>query len=233
MKQGIKITLTLLIPLVIGLTSCLKDVKSPTDPGGSNNVVEFQNSSIPVSYTSIYYQYANSVLFPSTGLDTGGFNVNVNYAGAVFAAPQDITVTLAIDTAALSAFNASESSNYIVAPTDVFSFPSTITIPKGQNLGQIRVTITKAADFDFNAQYALPLTITTSSYGIVSTNFGTVMYTYVGRNKYDGLYSLDQLRTPSIRLKKTIINLHLQQAGAPPVSGLPRPSLFLMAPLIN
>jgi hypothetical protein len=49
---------------------------------------------------------------------------------------------------------------------------------------------TAPADYDFNASYALPLTISSASYGIISTNFGTAIYSFIGRNKYDGSYSL-------------------------------------------
>jgi Domain of unknown function (DUF1735) len=178
-----KISIVLLTLGVAGLSSCLKDAKSNSDASlGTNNVVEFQNSSVPISYSSIYPQYDNSLIFSP---DTSGFNVNFNWAGAQLNAPQDITITVALDTAALSAFDANQSQGYALPPADVYSIPSfTATIAKGSNYARIRITITNAADFDFNAQYAIPLTITASSYG-------TAIYSFSGRNQYDGAYSMD------------------------------------------
>lgn len=183
------ISLGLLAVAVLGMSSCLKDIKSNSDPSlGTNNVVEFQNNSIPVSYISIYPQYSmGGLLFNN---DTAGFNINVNWAGPQFEAPQDITLTLAIDTVAMNAFNADQNVSLTVPPADVFTFPSTITIKKGTMQTITRAVITEAADFDFNASYVLPLTIKSSTYGQVSTNYGTAMFTFGGRNQYDGLYTM-------------------------------------------
>lgn len=181
---------TLAAFLFLAQTACLKDHISPSDPkGGTNNVVEFRNSSIPVSYTSIYPQYANSLLWNP---DTSGFNINFDYTGAVYAAPQDIKITIAIDTAALTAFNNDQSSDYVLPPTDAYSFATTVTIPKGSHSATIYCHVTLTSDWDYGADYALPLTITSASYGIISSNFGTAIYSVAGRNKYDGSYSLRQ-----------------------------------------
>lgn len=174
--------------VVLAQASCLKDKLNNADPAaGSNSVVEFQNSSIPVSYTSIYPQYSNSLIFAP---DTAGFNINVNYAGANNGAPQDIQVTLAMDTAALSKFNADQQASFEVPPTDLYTLPTTVTIPKGKSQATIRVTVKLAADYDYSADYVLPLKISAASFGTISSNFGTAMYSFSGRNKYDGSYSL-------------------------------------------
>jgi hypothetical protein len=179
--------------LFLTQTACLKDKAGTTDvKAGTNNVVEFQNSSIPVSYTSIYPQYNNSLLWNP---DTSGFNINFNYTGAEAVTPQDIKITIAIDTAALSAFNADQSAGYVLPPTDAYSFATTVTIAKGTRQATIYVNVTLTSDWDYNADYALPLTITSASYGTVSSNFGTAIYSVSGRNKYDGSYSLREKTT--------------------------------------
>lgn len=173
--------------LILTQTSCLKDKLNNSNPAaGSNNVVEFQNSSIPVSYTSIYPQYNNSLLWNP---DTSGFNINFNYTGAEATTPQDIKITIAIDTAALNAFNTDQSANDTTPPADAYSFATTVTIPKGSRSATIYCNVTLTADWDYSKSYALPLTITSASYGVISTNFGTAIYTISGRNKYDGSYS--------------------------------------------
>src|ERR1700742_334969 len=114
---------------LLAQTACLKDKVSNSDPKNSNNVVAFQNAELPSSYTSIYPQYNYSLIFHP---DTAGFNINIEYAGAEATAPEDIKITLGIDTTALNAFNAQQSTNYIAPPTDLYSIPTTATIPKGQ-----------------------------------------------------------------------------------------------------
>src|SRR5689334_22919081 len=122
--------------VVLSQTACLKDQVGTTDPAaGSNSVVEFQNSSIPVSYTSNYPQYNNSLIFKP---DTAGFNVNVNYAGPNNGTPQDITVNLALDANALAKFNVDQGTDYIIPPADLYTLPTTVTIPKGKRDATIR-----------------------------------------------------------------------------------------------
>jgi len=191
LNKIIGISLTAL--LVLTQTACLKDKVGNSDSkGGTNNVVEFQNSSIPVSYTSVYPEYANSLLWNP---DTSGFNINLNWTGTQYTAPEDIKITIAIDTAALSAFNADQSTNDTLPPADAYSFPTTVTIPKGSNGATIYCHVTLSSDWNYNASYALPLTITSSSYGTISSNFGTAIYSVSGRNKYDGSYSLRERQT--------------------------------------
>jgi hypothetical protein len=173
--------------LVLTQTSCLKDKLNNSDPAaGSNNVVEFQNTSVPVSYTSIYPQYDNGITL--TG-DTGSFPINLNYTGAIAVAPQEITITLTLDTAALSAFNANQGTSYTLAPSDDIAYATSVTIPKGVNTTQIHAVVTTNSDWDYSKTYALPLTISASSYGIVSSNFGTAIYTFVANNPFAGTYT--------------------------------------------
>jgi hypothetical protein len=173
------------------LTSCLKDFKTPQDPSlGTNNVVEFQNISVPVSYSTVYPEYSLGGL--SFVNDTAGWNIIVAWTGPEYNAPEDITVTLKMDTVALDAFNASSGDSYVAPPSDVVSFPTTVVIKKGTPQTIVRATATLASDYDFSASYALPLTISASSYGIISSNYGSSMYSFAARNKYDGLYTLTE-----------------------------------------
>jgi len=173
--------------LLVGQTACLKDQSGNSDPKtGTNSVVEFQNSSIPVSYTSIYPQYNNGIKLVN---DTASFRVNFNYAGPNNGAPQDIQITIAMDTAALSAFNADQEKNYVTPPTDILTYPTTVTIPKGSTSAYIIVKVTKASDWSYADAYALPLSIKSASYGIVSTNFGTAIYSFGDKNRFDGMYT--------------------------------------------
>ena len=188
MKQYKRTGLFLLASLTLAQMSCLKDSPNNASPSaGSNNVVEFQNSSIPVSYTSVYPQYDNGVNLKN---DTGSFPVNLNYTGAVSVAPQDIKISLALSQTALDSFNNNQGTGYIIPPADTYTLATSATISKGTAQVTVRALInTSAADYDYNASYALPLTITQASYGIVSSNFGTAIYSFIANNAYAGNYT--------------------------------------------
>ncbi len=189
MKHLNKFNLLSITMLMMILTSCLKDSAPVADPSaGTNNVVEFANSNIPNSYTSIYPQYVNDLKqLGITGSDT--FNVNIDWAGPQATAPQDIVVTIAVDQTSLTAFNTDQGSTYTIPASTVFSIPSTATIKAGTQQVTVKAIISSTG-YDFSKNYALPLKITASNYGTVSTNFGTAIYSFSARNKYDGHYTL-------------------------------------------
>lgn len=64
-----------------------------------------------------------------------------------------------------------------------------VTIPSGQR--QVEKTIKLFTNnFDFSKNYAIPLTITESSFGVISGNFETAIYAVGAKNKYDGVYEV-------------------------------------------
>jgi hypothetical protein len=173
--------------VILSQTACLKDKPNNADPSaGTNNVVEFQNTSVPVSYTSPYPQYDNGITMSS---DTGSFPVLVNYAGSIATTPVDININLALNQNALDSFNSAEGTSYVIPPADTYTMVSTVTIVKGTAVAGISIKVNTApADYDYTASYCIPLTINSASYGIISTNFGTAMYTFVANNAWTGTY---------------------------------------------
>lgn len=180
MFKIIKTTRICIVALAVCMTfnSCLKDNTPPPLYSWSvPNTIAFQDnggaSAGGAGYGSTtapfpLYQFP---LTPSGNGDTAGFAAIVIY-GPNGTAPEDITVNLAIDTAGLNAFNAYNSTPFIAPDPSTYSFPASITIPKGQTQGYARVTVNVNAIADPNAYYAIPLMITSASYGTVSTNFG-------------------------------------------------------------
>lgn len=82
-------------------------------------------------------------------------------------------MNLALDTTALAAFNAYNYTSYIYPPDpSTYTFPASVTIPKGQSQAYARVTVNGNSNPNVNASYAIPLMITSVSYGSVSSNFG-------------------------------------------------------------
>ena len=190
---------SVLVGLSIGFASCLKDnTPPPLDSSYSvPNLVSFQDNGGRSGGGAGYgttttpfplYNFSFSLLN-----DTAGFDAIVIY-GPTATAPQDITLSIAVDTAALNSFNNANSTSYVAPDNTTYSFPSTVIIPKGKSQAFVHVTITASPTFDFTVSYALPLSIKSSSYGAVSANFGTEINTYVVKNQYDGKYSL-QIKT--------------------------------------
>ncbi len=178
------------MPAIIALafTSCIKDHLS-LDPAQSNNVVEFANTgTIASAAGAIHPRFA--VDLGNLGLnDSTTFNINLSYSGAE-AAPQDITVSLAIDEDALAAFNADQGAHYTTPPASIFRLPATGVIKAGERRVQLKVTIIRTNDFNFDVAYALPLKISSVSTGVVSGNFGIALYSFAARNIYDGVYEM-------------------------------------------
>ena len=181
-----KIVLSLLALGTLTQQSCLKDNANNTSPSlGTNNVVQFFNSSIP-TYNTIWPEYDNGITIKN---DTGSFPVNLNWTGAEAKTTRDISVTLAVDTAALNNFNTANGSDFEMLPDGSYSFPTTAVIAKGSNMIQLRPVITTSPGWDCSKTYALPLHIVSSSFGLVSTNYGTAIYTVVANNQFAGTYT--------------------------------------------
>jgi hypothetical protein len=190
---------SILIGLSIGFTSCLKDnTPPPLDSSyGVANLVSFQDNGGSSGGGAGYG--TTTTPFPlfnfsfSLVNDTAGFDAIVIY-GPSGSAPQDITLNISVNQSALDSFNNANSTSYVAPDNTVYSFPSSVIIPKGKSRAFVHVTITATPSFDFTASYVLPLTITSSSYGAVSANFGTELNSFVVKNQYDGQYSL-QIKT--------------------------------------
>jgi hypothetical protein len=186
----------------VSLVSCLKKDTTFYDASASPSAIGFgPMGNTPPAFLSpsghAYYLVDLGVVAPG---DTSGFNINIVYGGTS-AAPEDITVNLGVDMAALTAYNAYNDSvnavngttggDYVAPPADVASFPASIVIKAGTRMGQGRGIITSAPDFDFNAAYALPLKITSvSSNTTISNNLGSAFFNFNIRNKYDGIYQI-------------------------------------------
>jgi hypothetical protein len=185
--KNMKIKTLLFATALVSLTSCLKEGRMNTDPGAANAVVEIANTGDNVTSSGIagFYSDLGSVAAGSSK----SFNINVRYAGPG-TAPSDITVTLATDQATLTTYNAANGTNKVVPPTTVYSFPTTVTIPKGATEVTVDAKITVSPDFDFNKAYGIPVKITQVSTGIVSGNYGAVVYSFGVRNIFDGHYTV-------------------------------------------
>jgi hypothetical protein len=181
-----------LLTLAVGVIgqSCVKSVSGRTD---------FENLAPTVLIPEGGLQNLTTValLFPpdptvDDKLDTAYFHVN--YA-ATDVAPADQVVSLAIDPAALAAYNATGGVQYEAFPDSIFAFTATsATVPKGANYsGQIPLVI-HSNKVDPTKSYMLPISITTAPAGAtISSNHKTVYFHLIG-NPIAGLYNWDWYR---------------------------------------
>jgi len=170
---------------VVGLSSCLKQDPA-LNPEESNNVLEIYE---PVPTPTLSPANASYPLYGASFdiMPAAEFIVEVNYAGDE-TAPQDITVNLELDEQALLDYNDEQGTHYSLIPNNVFSVDSwTVTIPAGQKKAQMVVQLF-TDQFDLAESYAMPVKIASASSGIISSNFGTVIYAVVAKNKWDGKY---------------------------------------------
>ena len=197
MKTFLKIASVL--ALVTGLSSCLKD--EPIIGAKPQNIIEF--------YTTDTYQSSVSALYPVYGKSfvTGqasSFDITVSYSGTE-TAPEDITVDVQVDPTALTKYNTKAAvdgdSQYQPLAASIYSIPTNkVIIKKGERRAKLTVNVNiPVTGFDFDALYALPLTIKSTSKGTISGNFGSVLYAIGGKNQYEGVY-----RSKGVRVHPTL-----------------------------
>lgn len=177
------------------LSSCLDDKTQALDPSLSTNVVEFKN---PAGFSS---PFGSKYALYTQAFDVAPENsypITVSYSGAQVA-PEDITVTIGVDAAALTQYNGERAAEaakaggaaptpYDLIPPTLYTLPATVVIPKGQRTATVDLKF-KSVNFDFTKLYALPVQIRSISSGTISGNFGTILINVNAKNKYDGVYS--------------------------------------------
>jgi hypothetical protein len=169
---------------MVTLTSCL-DEDPLFDPDKVENVIEFYDIGLIASVNSVYPLYVNSF----KEAEVVELTILVSYSGAQ-ENNQNITVKFKVDPAALDEYNSTENTDYEVLPSDLFSVDAMeVVIPKGQRQVE-KVIKLFTSKFDFTKNYAIPLTITETSFGIISGNFETAIYSVGAKNKYDGIYEV-------------------------------------------
>ncbi|MEZ0542380.1 BT_3987 domain-containing protein [Fibrella arboris] len=172
--------------MAFGLTSCLKDDAHYVDFAGAASVID-----IPTS--AFYGVVANQGLSIQTAPVSYSFNVNLSGPQTL---GQDVTVNLAVDPAALTAYNAANGTNYQPLPAALYQFTTTsTTIKAGQRLAAVTVNFFSGADKITNptayndANYALPIRVTGTSNNLaVSSNYGYKIISLKLKNQYDGTY---------------------------------------------
>jgi len=180
------INLFVLLLIISGISSCVEE--DPFfDPDDVENVIEFKSAgNVQSPIGAPYPLFINAYdIAPEQSMD-----IVVSYSGADVA-PTNITVNIGLGTQAmLDAYNEAEETEYIMLPANLYTLPTSITIPQGERTVTYSVKLA-TNQFDVTENYALPLTITSASSGIISGNFGSAIFAVSAKNQWDGNYTVE------------------------------------------
>ncbi|RZK18777.1 MAG: DUF1735 domain-containing protein [Pedobacter sp.] len=217
----------LLIPALMVttvLSSCLKNKFDQMNPDASPSVIEFANPAAPAGETPGGSAFTVFPVAYAVGASVEG-TYEVQLSGPD-PAPQDITVNIGVRPAAITQLNAEKSIvasyiPYVELPSSLYTITTpTVTIPAGQRKATVKVLF-KTNQFSFTAKYALPISITSTNYAGVSTNFGTILLNVAAKNMYDGLYSYKTSANTALLPNRSLSGVRLVTSGANSVSILP------------
>lgn len=167
----------ILILSMLSLGSCLKNGNYYTDFASAAASVD-----LPLAATN------------NNGVEAFSFDVTVTsttipiYANVASPAlpTKATTVVLALDTAYLTSYNATNGTTYELLPDSVYKISTlNLTIPAGQRLDSAVVTY-DFTKLNLTHSYVLPITIASASLPIEQWNH--LLYYVSVKNKYDGKY---------------------------------------------
>jgi hypothetical protein len=180
MKKKLISKLSVLIGLtaVLGFSSCLKDDRY-VDFSKVGTLVE-----LPLSAYTGLGKLTPRALPILTEAQTIPVVVNV-------ASPkplgQAVNVTVALDQAALDAYNTANSTAFTLPPAGSYTIPNLkVTIPANQRTATVNVNVITSL-LDPTGKYVIPVSITDAG-GQKVSNYKTVLLNVQAKNKYDAVY---------------------------------------------
>ncbi len=157
------------VSLAFSLTSCLKDDEHFVDFAGVGYVAE-----IPYTANRSIIK-AFPVSLAKASVDT---LIDVNIASPN-PPSMDIPITLGVDQAALTTYNAGSTTKYTLLPADAYKITnSMVTVPAGQRTASLKLSFIPAKVPTTGGPYALPITIQTVPSNVtISANYKTQIAT--------------------------------------------------------
>ena len=166
----------------LSMAGCLKDTP--------NNDFSTIGTIIEIPYSGLEYFASDALNFTADTI-TLDFVVNV---ASVYPLNSDVTVTLGIDDAKRTAYNATSAVQYEAMPAAAYSFPVTTAVIKaGTRQATFSITFYKS-EVDASKNLMLPISLTDAQGNTISGNFGTKYYHAIG-NCVAGSYSASGTRT--------------------------------------
>lgn len=196
--------------LAATLTSCVKNRNDlATDFSNLKPIIEFrtpETNNVGLAY------FSKAALF-LTDAEPDTVTMYVNIA-SVNALSKDLSVTVDVNDAAISAYNSGSDIQYEKMPDSTFELlQNQVTIPAGSHVGTVDIVFEKGK-IDPTKNYMLPISITDASGENISGNFGTIYWHTIG-NPLAGAYLWDFTRWGNP-----------QQSGDPDIVDLGEPTTF-------
>jgi hypothetical protein len=179
MNTKISRILTIALPasLVILLSGCLKTHDGFTDFSKTSDFVILAGSGL-ANLKTANFALASDTIRKTVTVDLASKD---NSNGAV-------TVTIAVDPAALTAYNTANGTQFAAMPSGAYKLGSTkVTIPAGQHYGTTTLEIYRSK-LDATKDYMLPISITDGGGKQLSSNQNTIYYNSIG-NPIGGNYN--------------------------------------------
>lgn len=219
-QNALKSSIALVMAMgTLFLSSCVKDRnEGAPDFSTLQPIVMFMQGNAGLQNFS-----GSALLFPATDISDTAY-VRVQYA-ATTVAPKDITVTLAYDANALSAYNAANpTGTYEKFPDSTYKFTTTtVTIKQGQQFSDPIKFVVYPNKIDPSKSYMFPISIVDAQGVNISGNFGTIYYHVIG-NPLAGDYQDYGMRynyTGSVPWSGPAAGLGLATAPGVPPAGVP------------
>ncbi|NHA07730.1 DUF1735 domain-containing protein [Mucilaginibacter sp. HC2] len=150
------------------LSSCLKD---------NNTTVDFTNAKGSLEIPAVATNGPTQGVAIDKTKTQESFTLTVNLAGAQTSSSAT-SVTMAIDQAALTAYNTANNKNYVLLPAADYAIQSlNLSIPAGQRQA-IMTIVTNSSLIDLTQSYALPISIANGGGQGINPNYKTIIYTF-------------------------------------------------------
>jgi hypothetical protein len=189
---------TLMLTVIVGvLSSCVKE-DGVFEEGGSNGIIQIDLPTNDLATPGLYP--LNTTAFEL--VEAADLPIVVEYSGTG-PAPQDVSVTISLNTKAVTDYNAyllsktpTSTKTFEILDPSLYTLPSsmTVVIPKGERNATLHVKF-KTNGFNLGKRLALGFSVTSASSGTVSGNYGTGIFYIVAKNQWDGIYKYEAVST--------------------------------------
>jgi hypothetical protein len=134
----------------------------------------------------IGWQYAGfqAVPYTATMLPTGTYTENLEVALSVSSVTlgSAVTATIVVD-------NTNLPSGFTALPTSLYTAPTSVTIPAGQQIVKVPIKF-DAANIDFSQNYAIALKLTSANGAQIPSNLNVAVVELKVKSPYDDVYKV-------------------------------------------
>jgi hypothetical protein len=182
MKKKLNLIIAIFLTCAaLNLSSCLKDDSHYIDFAGSPPTVELPLTAPGAVSSGPFVPEPYNISATPTLLP---LIVNLASPSTLKTA---VTVTLALDTADLNAYNTANGTHYTLLPDTDYSVSGwTVTIPAGQREVPLNISV-KTASVDPAGSFVLPIKIVSAS--VTINQFNYILYNIGVKNAYDDNYT--------------------------------------------